>query len=387
MEEVAGPALLGALRSCPAEDFKQSIAGNTQPIAADLEPWTLTDDRINGVCKRRGLGRLGPHEPKRKLIYAVMFGLEFDMLEVVLHEVAPVADTIFVTESTVTHSLGKKKLHFDAVKDHRFRQFLPKIQHLIYSPVRTYKSGWDIEKRQRNHFLRYIRGQKSVNVSEGDVVVGNIDLDEILSRDTLIAMKYCESPGSKPGDGMPFKLVHFRYSTNCIQEAKFNTYFDTAFRYSDVLGTKSKPLDLYKRRLNRDSRPLGDADTKVQAATVRSTIRGGGAWHFTAFGGVKAIMDKYRNSPHRFVGSLSEADVVDVMNTCKYQDTPRWKLPFWSGPSSPVASSSLPSVGPTPWWLDDAAEVGGGGVMWPPVPLPYALTKRPCALLARGWFR
>uniref|UniRef100_A0A7S1QP28 Glycosyltransferase family 17 n=1 Tax=Neobodo designis TaxID=312471 RepID=A0A7S1QP28_NEODS len=375
-EEVSPQALLATLKSCPASAARQASAGNIEPVAADLRPWALTEERIANVCRRRGLPRrVKGTEPK--LIYAVMFGVEFDMLEVVLHEVAPVADTIFVTESTVTHSLGKKKLHFDSVKDARFAQFLPKVRHLVYSPVRAYKSGWDVEKRQRNHFLRYLRQQ--ANVSEGDIVVGNIDLDEILARDTLVAMKYCDIDATtKPGDGVPFKLVHFRYSTNCIQEAKYNTYFDTAFRFSDSLGTKARPLDLYKRRLNRDSKPLASPPSTDMAAGVRRVIRDGGAWHLTAFGGIKAILHKYQNSPHRFVGSLSEADVVKVMHGCEYQDTRRWKLPFWTGPQNTT-------IGDSPWWLPNGADEGSGA--WPPVPLPYALTQRPCQMLARGWFR
>jgi hypothetical protein len=381
--EVGPVELLEALRSCPRRE--KEVEGNSAPLAADLAPWKLTDEIIDGVCRRHKLAR---RQSVPRLFYAVMFGLELDMLELVLHEVAPVADIIFVTESTVTHSLKSKKLFFDNVKATRYAQFLPKIQHLTYTPVRQYKSGWDVEKRQRNYFLRYI---KQFNVTDGDIVVGNIDLDELLTRETLVRMKYCQT------DDFTFKLVHFRYSTNCLQEATYNTYFDTAFAWRTTNG-RSKAIDLYSRRKNRDAKSISAASDTTGSDAIRtgvvSVLRNGGAWHFTAFGGVKAILNKYRNSPHTHVGHLSESDVIRVMNECSYQETVRHKLPFWSTASASSNTSSSSSSPATkeimkPWWWTDRtnSEEQPSSVSWPAVPLPYMLTQRPCQLLDRGWFR
>jgi hypothetical protein len=365
-DEVTADGLLAALRKCAAE--RTPVASNTAPVAANLVPWQLTDEIIDRVCTQHRLQRR-PADRVPKLFYAVMFGLELDMLEVVLHEVAPVADLVFVTESSVTHSLGHKRLLFDTAKQDRYAQFLPKIRHLVFHPTRQYKSGWDIERRQRNFFLRYL---KEANVSTGDIVIGNIDLDEILTRDTLIRMKHCQVPNYE------FKLVHYRYDTNCVQEKSFNTYFDTAFAWSPTV--MSRGIDLYARRRNRDSKPLlpwgggGDASESGFATGVNRVLRRGGAWHLTAFGGVKSILKKYENSPHRFVGSLSEADIAKLMAECRYQDTPRFKLPFWGDAQRTTMSDR-------PWWKEEEPSTS-----WPPVALPYAVTQRPCEMLNRGWF-
>jgi hypothetical protein len=282
-----------------------------------------------------------------------MFGFELDMLEVVLHEIYPVVDFIYVTESTVTHSLGKKPLLWDSVKaEPRFDRFAGKISHNVFTPAKKFKSGWDIEKRQRAFFLKFVAQN---NITDSDILLGNIDLDELMTRETLVRMKHCETPD------LTFKLVQFRYNLNCLQEVRYTAYYTTTFYWRDRKGG-----DLYSRR--RASKPV-PFDVGVGGEGVVATLRGMGAWHMTAFGGVPAVMRKYENSPHRFVGTVSRADVARNIGECRYNDKQRTAL----GPRGAASAA---------WFARGNASTA---TRLNAVALPYLIAQNLCSFAERGW--
>jgi len=85
---------------------------------------------------------------------------ELDLLELRLHELSHVVDHFVLVEATHTHSNQPKLLYFEENKD-RFREFLPKIIHIVVddSPQNP-EDRWAWDSFQRDAIMRGIKDCK-----------------------------------------------------------------------------------------------------------------------------------------------------------------------------------------------------------------------------------
>jgi hypothetical protein len=317
---------------------QQSAVERCGPL--NKEPWRVEDELSPSFCESISL-RPRPLEQLPKIYYAVMVGFEIDMLDILFYEIFPVVDYILVVESQRTHALKSKPLLFNKS---RYPQYASKIRYVVYSPSHArYNSGWDIERRQRTNML-----QKDLveGIADGDIFVGNGDLDEIMSRRLLLKWKYCLPPPSDKND-RPFALVHFRYNFGCLQSRNYTVYYRTVFAWEsrlyprDYVGAYLNPYDRRKSLAVRHppGRPFkvdgyesedarrGDADGGVADAAglpAYLDVQAMLAWHFSGFGGIEAIMQKHRHSPHRHLGQLTRQEVQRYLDSCFYSGLLRY---------------------------------------------------------------
>lgn len=248
-----------------------------------------------------------------RIYYGIMMNTEVEMLDLVLHEIFPVVDKVILVESTVSHSLLPKEsfvkslFNPDGPHGTRFMRYASKVVHHLWSPRRTYLSGWDIEKRQRQAFFT---AAHSGGIVEGDIAVANMDLDELISFRMLLRLKYCADDIEDPDDPqkISFDLVHFRYNLNCLTETSLTQYQRTIFRWR-----ADKYPSLYTLRKSTVQVPIPLHNISSFLRERRDRL----AWHMSTFGGVNGILQKRKNSPHRFVGERENADAVALMESSK----------------------------------------------------------------------
>jgi hypothetical protein len=263
-------------------------------------------------CARWGESALTPRWRPR-IFYGIMFGYEFDMLEVVLHEAFPIVDKFIFAESTVTHSLDTKPTFFHLIRDDpRFAMYMSKVVNYTFRPGQKFRSGWDIERKQRKFG---IKGAFDQGIRIGDVLIGNMDLDEPFQASYLMRLKYCKIITKD----FPFFQFHFRYNLNCLQFTKVSQNQEVNFHWgADSLRIK----DLYKMRPKR----LYENFTASNYTEEFMARDGFVSWHMSTFGALRDVLRKLQNSPHRFLSNNTEEKVLKEMRECEYGDTKMWKI-------------------------------------------------------------
>lgn len=189
---------------------------------------------------------------------------EFDLLEIRLHEMDPWVDYFVLVESGETFSGNPKPLWFAENKD-RFKSFLPKIIHLISSPVDKVTNAWERQAAQRN-FAMEVLGQFDDDL----ILIG--DVDEIVRGQNFTKVQ--------SGSEKMTTFVHQNYF-----------YYMNFQRPGGWPGTVMLP---YKMLISLFGGSLWAA---------RKHRRGGrqvpkGGWHFSNMGGKENIRLKLKSSCH-----------------------------------------------------------------------------------------
>ncbi|PWN49693.1 glycosyl transferase [Violaceomyces palustris] len=141
------------------------------------------------ACLRHGWK---PRSTQPKLIDAVIFSVEIELLEIRLRELWDVVDTFVILESGHTFT-GNSKNYTFAENRARFTQYESKISYSSV-PGRTLRSGEDefqLEGEMRTAVSAHIN---SLPDSGDRPLVLMSDVDEIPARHTLALLKACESP-------------------------------------------------------------------------------------------------------------------------------------------------------------------------------------------------
>ena len=302
---------------------------DTNALMDSCPPWNRTVDTLSEptsdfdaaqFCAKYAELPLPPQKRPR-LFYGIMFGYEFDMLEVALHEAYPVVDKFILTESTVTHALIDKPLQFDDIlSDERFHPFLDKIANFTFNPssAKKYRSGWDVERRQRKIA---IHGAMTEGIRDGDIFIANMDLDEVFSRNLLLRLKFCKYSHMDSDDGGSFEFdqVHFRYHLQCLQDAIVSTHQKVVFYWSE----KAWPtLDLYKQRGKRTIQKIDVGNLEMELRARDGLL----VWHLSTFGNLREIVRKLDNSPHRHLGEFEPEDVAREANECYFSGSTRFRV-------------------------------------------------------------
>jgi hypothetical protein len=261
-------------------------------------------------CASYGEPPLPPNKRPR-IFYGIMFGYEFDMLEVVLHESFPIVDKYILAESALTHSLKPKRSYFaDVMAEPRFQPYLHKIANYTFHPRGRIRSGWEIERRQRRFGLK---GAFNSSIRNGDIMIGNMDLDEVFQASYLMRLKYCKVKT------MHFVQFQFRYHLNCLMIDKWSENRDVNFHW----GSESvRVKDLYKARQSRRAVEMEPGNY----SNLHQHFEGRVNWHLGTFGTLEEVMRKLQNSPHRFLANNSQQSVIDDSRNCRYGGDQRWMV-------------------------------------------------------------
>lgn len=210
---------------------------------------------------------------------------ELELLELRLHELAPVVDRFVLVEATRTHSNLEKPLYFEQNKQ-RFAQFLPKIIHVVVSDFpAVVKDRWILENYQRNAISRGLQ-----DCQPNDVIIVS-DIDEIVRPQAIL--EYKDYPGIKF-----FRQRLFYYFLNCECS---NLVWDApkmAF-YKDMRGPqwlREYPKPWYPRKWQRS---LAKRWIELQKFTGKKDIViDEGGWHFSYLGGIDRILQKISAFAH-----------------------------------------------------------------------------------------
>lgn len=144
-----------------------------------------------------------------RIVDAIIFANELDLLEIRLVELMPVVDIFFIVESDKTFT-SKTKPYVFKENEKRFAFAKDKI---IYSqflspPVtpEEAKKGWTLEGRLRG----FMNAVLSAHVRQGDFVIMS-DVDEIPSRHTIALWRNCKGMPDDMHLAMRYYLYSFEF--------------------------------------------------------------------------------------------------------------------------------------------------------------------------------
>eukprot|EP00759_Apiculatamorpha_spiralis_P057602 PhF_6_TR8721/c0_g1_i2/m.13690/K00737/MGAT3; beta-1,4-mannosyl-glycoprotein beta-1,4-N-acetylglucosaminyltransferase len=295
----------------PETSENEPAGGGTCSVLDRTMPSVFTPESFD--CSKYGLKRRAKIP---RLHYGIMIGFESDILEIVLHEIYPVVDSIVITELETTHSKRKKQMLFNTtVQKRKLQRFMDKVTYIPLNPGnKRFKDNWAVEKFQRNSVLYEMTVRKDrIGLQEGDIIMGNIDLDELHSRDLLAKWKVCDV--QRP---LFFYQLQLKFSFRCMPYNHLAGYGATVFFW------EGKPVDLYRARvIIRSKVSLGD--TISNSTWVRGGPRSAPelyplSWHMSSFGSVDDVVRKNENSPHRYVGSYSRKQIEQSIQSCTMFD-------------------------------------------------------------------
>jgi len=133
----------------------------------------------------------------RKIGVSFGYAFETEMLELQLMEVYDVVDKIFLTESSRTHiSNSPKPLFWEQLKwTPRFRRYQDKVVHFVLDDLSVEENlvGGKLEAKQDEmRFNKIVEWNRKFKFFEDDDLIAMGHCDEIVSRNVIHALKYCE---------------------------------------------------------------------------------------------------------------------------------------------------------------------------------------------------
>ena len=246
-----------------------------------------------------------------------IFFNELDLLEIRFNELDSVVDRFVLCEASVTFRGEPKPLYFQANRE-RFRQFLPKIVHVVVDDMpmraggsaywRIYsKQHWRREKFQRNAIRRGL----SAAGPEDFVILS--DLDEIPRASVIADLARTTAP-----QVFSLQMSSHRYFAN-LREARV---WDKArmARFGDIRSMQSlrgggPTWRANSPRLLRRLRQLRRMTFGMKHIRPWTLVPDAG-WHFTFMSGLEAMLMKlnaYSHVPKTPVTEAALAGAVDRM--------------------------------------------------------------------------
>lgn len=214
-----------------------------------------------------------------------VFFNEFDLLEIRLHELAPVVDRFVIVEAPLTFTGKPKPLHFEE-NQARFADFADRIVHVVDNDQPAKASAWERQHHQRNALGR------GIGEAAADDLIILSDLDEIPRRETIARIK--EKPPAH-GEVLCLELRYFNYFMNLECDKPWLRHSPRCVRRDSYFGMQ--PLRHIKAP---NPSPLRDVFRALSAwreakrFVRRRTIHDAG-WHFSYLGGVAAVQEKLQS--------------------------------------------------------------------------------------------
>jgi hypothetical protein len=294
-----------------------------------------------------------------------MFSYEYDMLEVMLHELYPVVDEVYIAESETSHSLQRKAAALQQLfnRDERFADFRAKTKIFRFTPIgEARRRRWAMENQQR----QFVAAKMAQRASVGDILIANMDLDEIISRESVLIWKYCDV-GDK---AFAFTQFQFRYHLNCLWLDRYSVYLNTVFDYirpRQLLGH----LTVSRRRTRASA--VAFLASNVSAEMLQKKREGTLSWHLSSFGTPELILRKIKNSPHKLSMPTTVDTVRADMANCSGSGTGTYG--FRLDRLLPPNQTHSPAV------LELLSHRGVHAF-----PLPMFIERNHCWFRSKGWF-
>jgi len=222
------------------------------------------------------------------LIYdCFTFFNELDLLEIRLNELNDTIDYFVLVEATHTHSGQKKPLFFNKNRE-RFKDFIPKIIHVIVDDFPPNpKDRWVLENFQRNAIMRGIS-----NCNPKDIIIIS-DIDEIVSAKAIIKHK------NKRGIKILSQKMYYYYfnneAVNVAWKAPKMVFFKDIVSPQDIrcYPELCSPLSYHKSQIW-----LQKKKHQLRRLFGYDTIIRNGGWHFSYLGGADRIIYKIKSFAH-----------------------------------------------------------------------------------------
>lgn len=219
---------------------------------------------------------------------------ELDLLEIRLHTLAPLVDTFVIGESPLTYRGEPKPLFYLENKD-RFRQFWPKIRHVIIEDLPAQKGF--AENWQRETFQRGALQRGLPDALDSDFVMMS-DLDEIPRPDQI--QHALTLPHSSRLLRI-FQMRFFAYYANCEPRPNLDWWNGTALATYGLVRLRFeyflrklptrlmlRPRDGLRKRITRRLRVFCLGPLRGLRLTF---IRHGGH-HLSWLGGAETVLQK-----------------------------------------------------------------------------------------------
>ncbi len=232
---------------------------------------------------------------------------ELDLLEIRLNVLNDVVDRFVLVEATKTFSGHNKPLYFNQNRD-RFKDFLPKIVHVIVDDYPRFVTAWTYESHQRNCIIRGLADPKP------DDVILISDLDEI--PNPVLVEQYRNTPGIKLfHQAMYYYYFNYLCHTTPIWRCGTKMLF-----YKDFLTFDERYKVAYSEYLPEENNH-GVTINKVRHLYGADVVVPNGGWHFSYLGKVDSIVEKLKSFSHQElnVGNNFDASVV-ADRICKGRD-------------------------------------------------------------------
>eukprot|EP00472_Partenskyella_glossopodia_P003526 CAMPEP_0197516264 /NCGR_PEP_ID=MMETSP1318-20131121/1121_1 /TAXON_ID=552666 /ORGANISM="Partenskyella glossopodia, Strain RCC365" /LENGTH=321 /DNA_ID=CAMNT_0043064853 /DNA_START=133 /DNA_END=1095 /DNA_ORIENTATION=- len=232
----------------------------------------------------------------RKIYYAFAFGGELEVLTLVLEEIYPAVDYIIIVEANQTWRGEPKPLFFNEWKDSHFYKYMDKIRYLPYGfdddeigaridrcmdedPAGVYGKGELTCRWMRQWGARdWAAKEGAKDITDNDVFIIS-DLDELLAREFLYAVKHCniwpEPDHPDKCSRMGIHVFGHRYHFGCTVAKNFGH-----FHPDMVLG---RCLPLYG---GEEVRREFDKQKKYRPRPpdlLKTKYVGPGGWHMHSF--------------------------------------------------------------------------------------------------------
>jgi beta-1,4-mannosyl-glycoprotein beta-1,4-N-acetylglucosaminyltransferase len=223
-----------------------------------------------------------------RLFDSFTFFNELDLLEIRLHELAPVVDRFVIAEAPVTFRGKSKPLHFQENRE-RYAPFLDRIIHVVLRPEEipsgtSSSDDWAREHAQRNRLADGLR-----DAAPDDLILLS-DVDEIPRSSVLEALK--RSPPA-PNEVICLELRMFYYFLNLESPQRWQRNGPRC-----VLRRNLPPvLQALRDVKGVDTTPLGNLrraaiNWRNFGRPVRRRAIADSGWHFTYLGSPAAIQEK-----------------------------------------------------------------------------------------------
>jgi beta-1,4-mannosyl-glycoprotein beta-1,4-N-acetylglucosaminyltransferase len=207
---------------------------------------------------------------------------ELDLLDVRLHELAPVVDRFVLVEATRTHQKRTKPLYFEQNKA-QFGAFADRIIHVVVDSYPTVwqlmrrVSYWDFENHQRNQILR------GLGDAQPDDMVIISDVDEIPAARCVGYHDHLRV----------FQLGCYYYYLNCRlvrgQPGNHEVERDGEFYWNG-------PVSLRRRDVTTPQ-AARNCIIKMDYPPGTEFMKDAG-WHFSYLGGVEGVVRKLESYGH-----------------------------------------------------------------------------------------
>jgi len=212
---------------------------------------------------------------------------ELDLLDIRLRELNGVVDKFVLVEATRTFQKKPKPLYFEENKE-RFKEFLPKIIHVVVDEYPTFfnkfrvPTVWDYDNHQKEQILRGLKGCKSEDV----IIVS--DLDEIPRASAV--KEFANTTGVKVFEQ---RLYYYFLNAECNHFNTNGEHYIAQYNRDGVGYWRGSVMMPYKA-LKTIKKARNERDI-VRDYTVVIPDSG---WHFSYLGGLEKILYKLSAYAH-----------------------------------------------------------------------------------------